>query len=119
MNEQGELTYKELAEQLIFEGYFMPEFSWQQYEEDLRWDLHIDEKELERYAKEHNISLIVEKEEDLKILLSIGEITLLTYLRELRKLMGEETPYRKKSTEEEKRTGNTPRMRAYCYNHGL
>jgi len=61
----NELTYKELAEQLIFEGYFMPEFSWQQYEEDLRWDLHIDEKELERYAKEHNISLIVEKEEDL------------------------------------------------------
>lgn len=61
----------------------------------------------------------MKNKDDLKILLSTGEITLLIYLRELRKLMGDETPYRKKFTEEEKRTGNTPRIRAYCYNHGL
>lgn len=51
------MTYRELAEQLIMDGYFMPDFSWQQYEEDLRWDLHIDEKVLEQYAEEHNIIL--------------------------------------------------------------
>ncbi len=51
------MTYRELAEQLIMDGYFMPDFSWQQYEEDLRWDLHIDEKVLKQYAEEHNIIL--------------------------------------------------------------
>ena len=51
------MTYRELAEQLIMDGYFMPNFSWQQYEEDLRWDLHIDEETLKQYAEEHNIIL--------------------------------------------------------------
>jgi len=51
------MTYKELAEQLIFEGYFMPELSWQQYAEDLRWDWHINKEVLDQYAKECNIQL--------------------------------------------------------------
>ena len=53
------MTYKELAEQLIFEGYFMPELSWQQYAEDLRWDWHINKEVLDQYAKIHNIHLEV------------------------------------------------------------
>jgi len=60
--------------------------------------------------------MINKEKEDLKILLSTGKITTLVYLN---KLGGLELPYPKKWTEEEKRTGNTPRVRAYCRNHGL
>jgi len=56
------------------------------------------------------------KDEELKIMLATGKITTLTYLN---KLAGLEPYPKKKWTEEEKRTGNTPRVRAYCRNHGL
>ena len=56
----NKMTHRELAEQLIFDGYFMPEFGWQQYEEDLRWDWHIDEKMLKEYAEKHDILLMEE-----------------------------------------------------------
>lgn len=56
-----------------------------------------------------------EEKEELKILLSTGKITTLAYLNKLGEL---EFPF-PRATEEEKRTGNTPRVRAYCRNHGL
>jgi len=55
------------------------------------------------------------EKEELKILLSTGKITTLAYLNKLGEL---EFPF-PRATEEEKRTGNTPRVRAYCRNHGL
>jgi len=59
---------------------------------------------------------MIEKEkEELKIMLSTGKITKLAYLNKLSEL---EFPF-PRATEEEKRTGNTPRVRAYCRNHGL
>lgn len=56
------MTYRQLAEWLIFEGYFMPDYGWHDYERDLRWDWHIPEFELEQYAKEHGIELKEDEE---------------------------------------------------------
>ena len=53
-----EMTYRELAEHLIFTGWFAPELSWQQYEESLRWDWYINEETLERFAGENDIKLV-------------------------------------------------------------
>ena len=58
----------------------------------------------------------MKEKEELKILLVTGEITKLEYLH---KLGAMELPYPKKWTDEERRTGNTPRVRAYCCNHRL
>jgi len=55
------------------------------------------------------------EKEKLKILLLTGKITTLAYINKLGEI---EYPF-PRATEEEKRTGNTPRVRAYCRRHGL
>jgi len=59
------------------------------------------------------------EKEDLKKQLFNGKITVLGYLHKIGGPPPPEKPHRCIPTEEEKRTGNTPRVRSYCRKHGL
>ena len=56
--DKKKMMCSELAEQLIFEGYTMPNVSWYEYAETMRWDYYITVEELQEYANKHNIVLM-------------------------------------------------------------